>query len=537
MNDLTQTSRIPNAVYGVPELEEYKNNPLISALPPIYSDKVVTTKLKLPPHFDKEEINLDGRIRVHAISRLINNFFQPLNHHLQLESKISLMIRQGYLGRNPDKTDFNKHLQNGYERIVKGDITAFVFDDVKSTANSMSLFGCSGCGKSKAMERIFAMYPQAIMHPKYNITQLVYLKLDCPHDGDLDELCLSFFTEVDKILHTRYNQTHGRKKLGTPRLMANMCQIANLHALGLLVIDEVQNLSESRSGGAKKMHNFFVSLVNTIGVPVIQIGTHKAKKFFQDTLRTARRVSGFGSLLWDRLPKDKNWHGLLKTLWQYQWLQKPEPLTDELEDTMYDLSQGVMDIVVKLFVLAQARAIVVKTERVTCKLLTKVYEDELQPVHPMLDALRSGKAERIARFDDLVMPEIELRLLSMMKSMDTVEVKNKKTVISDDKTKKLLSLLDQMGIEQDIAIPLVDSVLSEYPKLSIPALLHKVTQYTEDIDVKAEKPISIKRSNWSQLATNDLRYLYATREKESMYDVFKKQGLVFNLQQLIEHSA
>ena len=50
------------------------------------------------------------------------------------------------------------------------------------------------------------MYPQALHHPEYNITQLTYLKVDCPIDGDLDELCLSFFNQVDKELGTRYSR-------------------------------------------------------------------------------------------------------------------------------------------------------------------------------------------------------------------------------------------------------------------------------------------------------------------------------------------
>ena len=62
-------------------------------------------------------------------------------------------------------------------------------------------------------------------------------------------------------------------------------------------------------------------------------------------------------------------------------------------DRWYSLSQGVLDIVVKLFVLAQLRAIATGIERVTPELLQKVYDDELIPVHPMLDALRRNDAD------------------------------------------------------------------------------------------------------------------------------------------------
>ena len=51
-----------------------------------------------------------------------------------------------------------------------------------------------------------------------------------------------------------------------------MSQIANVHAIGVLIIDEIQHLSMSKSGGVEKMLNFFVTLVNVIGLPVVMIG-------------------------------------------------------------------------------------------------------------------------------------------------------------------------------------------------------------------------------------------------------------------------
>ncbi len=45
----------------------------------------------------------------------------------------------------------------------------------------------------------------------------------------------------------------------------------------MLIIDEIQSLSLAKSGGgAEKMLNFFMTLINTIGVPVVLIGTNKA---------------------------------------------------------------------------------------------------------------------------------------------------------------------------------------------------------------------------------------------------------------------
>ncbi len=53
------------------------------------------------------------------------------------------------------------------------------------------------------------------------------------------------------------------------------------HCIGVLVIDEIQRLSQARSGGAERMLNFFVQLINTIGVPVVLIGTYKARSLIR----------------------------------------------------------------------------------------------------------------------------------------------------------------------------------------------------------------------------------------------------------------
>ncbi|MCY7294978.1 ATP-binding protein [Alteromonas sp. a30] len=534
MSEQLFQGRIPHAIYKEQELEEYSENPFTAALPHILSFSEASERMRDKPKFKEEEKFLDGSVRVHAIARLLRSFYQPLSQHLQLEQKISLLIRQGYMGRSPKTGDFYKQQQNAYQRVMERDLDAKIFDDVTSTATSLSIFGCSGCGKSRAIERITKTYQQAIYHPKYNITQVVYLRLECPSGGDLTELCLSFFVEMDKILNTRYSQSHGRKKLGPEGLKTNMAIIANLHALGVLIIDEVQNLNEARSGGARIMNNFFVSLVNTIGIPVIQIGTPKAKKFFQSNLKDARRVTGLGSILWTRMPKDKYWESLLKRLWQYQWLQKAEDLTPELIDTMYDLTQGVMDFVVKLFVLAQARAIAIGSERITAPLLEKVYFDEFQPVHPMIDALKSGNPNLIKNYDDLTLPAVENKLLEIVQDVEVqTEVIKDHEKPTGDKAKILLSLLLQMDIDEDIAIPMVDKVMTTTPDLPIPALINKVTQFAtkelKDSNPKPEKTKRIKQADWKDLPTNDLRYIFATKGKRQCVKALLAKGIVLFL--------
>lgn len=80
---------------------------------------------------------------------------------------------------------------------------------------------------------------------------------------------------------SNYERRYGLKRHGIETMLALMSQIANAHALGLLVIDEIQHLSRSRSGGSQEMLNFFVTMVNIIGVPVMLIGTPKAREILR----------------------------------------------------------------------------------------------------------------------------------------------------------------------------------------------------------------------------------------------------------------
>lgn len=524
--------QFPIAVYGDPGLPEYRSNPLISALPPIMDIKQVGEQLRRRPAFHDEEKNLSPGIRVHAIARVLTDFFQPLSVHLELESKISLLIRSGYKGRNPANGDYYTHLQNGYERLVKGDFQVELFDSAISTAHSLSLIGCSGCGKSTALNTILRTYPQAIFHPDYNITQLVYLKLDCPYNGNLKSLCIEFFMAVDRVLHTNYTRKYVQKRLSIPTLMFCMAQVATLHAIGILIIDEIQHLNEAKSGGEKDMLNFFVTLTNIIGIPVVMVGTPKARQLFEADLRSARRSAGMGSLYWDRLPRDRTWSAFISKLWQYQWLQRGEPLSDEIETVVYEYSQGVIDIAVKLFVLSQHRAIVTRAERITPKLLQTVYEDELKPVHPMLAALRSGKLDEIAKYGDLHVPDITQKLLVVTQEINEINEAAQPKVVSDDKAKKLVALLVDMGVEQDIAIASVDHILAESPNLPVATLIHKLTSFTVSSEQKVfsqkSQQNAVKRVDWETLSTPDLRYIFSQKEKERFYDIARKKNIIFD---------
>jgi hypothetical protein len=328
--------------------------------------------------------------------------------------------------------------------------------------------------------------------------------------------------------------------------MALMSQIANVHAIGVLVIDEIQHLSASKSGGIEKMLNFFVTLVNVIGLPVIMVGTPKARAIFEMDLRSARRSAGFGSLLWEPMKasslktdtdqiKSTEWRAFTDKLWQFQWLQKrDEVLTEEMRSCWYDLSQGVLDIVVKLFVLAQLRAIVTRTERVTLQLMKKVYDDELKPVHPMLAALRSGDPERIVKYSDLTIPDIDKKILDLSAKIDLAQAAPELLRYSgNEQAMRLHNLLLAMDCESDLLEPLIERAFSLYPKLSVRDLTPIVLKWYGSGEKEPTKPKNkskvTKLSEWHTLDTDDLRFKFSQCEKgQSVYQELKRSEVIFD---------
>lgn len=540
-----------NAVYSESPIKSYRGNPFIEALPKINDWVDDLNALKGPLSCAAEELSSSGVSRAHNICGIVYSFFQPLSHHVQLYERLSIMIRAGYVGRNPNSGEWVKHIQNGYERIMSGDLAAFKFSDVSSTAQSMTLIGCSGGGKTTAVSQLLSLYPQVIYHEKLNIEQVVYLKVDCSHDGSLKELCNNFFRSMDIALKTsNYAKRFSAKRNSVEASLANMAHVANVHALGVVVIDEIQHLDKAKSGGSEKMLNFFVTLVNTIGLPVILVGTPRARTIFEVDMRSARRGSGFGSIFWDPMPTGKEWEALTNKLWSLQWLQKRDELiSDEIRELWYDLSQGVLDIVIKLFVLSQLRAIATRTERLTPKLMQQVYDDEFKTVHPMLSALKSGDADKIAEFSDLQLKDTDKRLLAITHSIDKALSNSPDENIfeklrSEGEKRVYLALKDEH--DSKLLIPVIQSIFDQHPEASwvklLPIIYEHLLKPSKNIEPESKKMTTRsgaeKQKDWHTLNSEDLRFVYSQgNEVEELINNLEKQQLIFDIQDWLESAV
>jgi len=390
-------------------IDFYRGNPLIEALPEILSDDETIDRLTNIIEITEEQRKLPVEHRDHYLES-ISHFFKPLSKHLMLQRQFSRMIRFGYMGRNPVEQRFWLDLQDRAKQIQSNQLEGKLSN---LGASGSALVGISGMGKSRAVREIlYRFYPQVIYHSEYNnrkmpFQQVVWLILECPHNASIKSLIHQFFWAFDTIFEQNYLKGYaGRGRASADDMLIPMATVAMSHGLGLLVVDEIQNISLLSSGGDQKMLNLFVKLVNLIGVPILLIGTPQAMNSLTTQFRMARRLSGQGDPKWDRMQyQDRDWKYFAETLWKHQYLRQPTPLTPELSYALHQASMGITDIAVKTFIFAQRRAMDEAVEdgdeRLTPELIASIPPEELSLADSVLAALRQLKEHEISRVKDV----------------------------------------------------------------------------------------------------------------------------------------
>ncbi|WP_067625006.1 ATP-binding protein [Alicyclobacillus acidiphilus] len=541
---MTNKVLIPNgceavvAEYRDQDVVDYRYNPFIEALPPILSQEEVIDHLAVYPPFDPQtERQLETHIRFHLVQRLFQ-YFQPLGVHLDLESRISRLIRQGYVYRNPIQPGFLEQIDGGQERMRNRTVELSRNQAFRSTQSALTIIGPSGLGKSTAINRILSLYPQVIVHSEYKGTpfsayQITWLKLDCPHDGSIKGLTIDFFRNVDLLLGTRYYRQYGSARYPISALQPAMSQISRTYGLGLLVIDEIQHLSTAKSQGAEKMLNYFVTLVNTIGIPVVLIGTNNAAGVLQSQFRQARRGSGQGDMIWERMKRDASWDLLIEGLWDYQWVQKPVPLTPELSAELYDLSQGIVDIAVKIFVMAQIRAMSSGKETLSASLFRQVANEQLRLVQPMLSSLRSGDIRELAKYEDIQPIDIgsfieressSIRVSEKIKELQVVMKKQVERQAMNVEEESIIKLVE-LEIPPATAKRLVKKVMEGKGTVTVPSVVKTaLALHAQSASDKTDGRSDLK----GQAVQGDIRVFVAEGKKsgKSAYEVLKEHGII-----------
>lgn len=380
---------IKAASYFEQTISMFQGNPFISTLPQEKTPEQIVKDLTYCPEYYPEDRNSPLPHRL-ELCQQIDHFFQPGRNALDVAYKLDKCLRWGYVNRNPLEPTTIEALN----ALAEGKCIPYS-PRIPST-HGFTLLGISGSGKTRTIERVLELYPQVIRHTAYHgiplcKEQVVWLKFNCAPDGSLKGLCRNFMMEMDKVLGTTYLEKYDHHRFSVDQLMTAFCRIVTAHSVGVLVIDELQHLCGSGKKVSPIILNFFVSLVNQVGIPVITCGTGKAMELFRNDFQQARRASGSGEVFFTRMNADSEWERFMKRMWNYQYTQNIVSYTDEMKEVFFEVSLGIPFIAVHLYRLVQEDAIITNKDTFSVADIRRISCEKMLLTKKVRDAISSGK--------------------------------------------------------------------------------------------------------------------------------------------------
>ena len=191
-------------------------------------------------------------------------------------------------------------------------------------------------------------------------------------------------TLLDEQLDTHYHYDAIRSRATLDMLVGLSSKVFFNH-IGVLVLDEIQNLVSAKNG-----HNLvkaIVQLVNVSSISICFVGTPEAISFFELEFHLARRSIG---LSYSGFENDSSFEDLCHTLFKYQYTKNYTPLTRDIIDWLYIHSQGILSVVVGLIYSSQQVAILEEIEHLNLKTLDLAFNQRFGMLHYNLSSSRKS---------------------------------------------------------------------------------------------------------------------------------------------------
>ena len=359
-------------------------NKVIRELPDMLSGKELQKAMSIIPKYDKQ-IQKNGSMaeRLLKLSDLYSIYI-PSQMSTEIYSKLYLGIIRSMQkkGNKLAVQQFNstyRTMQN-----IKNKTGNQQYEGIIGGSDSFTIIGASGTGKSSAISRalnlIDANHMIEIEQPYTKI--LPCLTVQCPFDSSVKGLLLEILRKVDEQLGTDYAQT---KRFTTDMLIGSVSQVC-LNHIGLLVVDEIQNVVNSKNG--KNLIGSLTQLINNSGISICMVGTPESEIFFEQAMQLARRSVG---LKYTALPYDKHFCEVCECLFYYQYVRNISQIDNTVIDWLYQHSAGVISIVVSLIHDAQEIAILNGREVLNIKSLDEAYSNRLSMLHDYIKPTMRNK--------------------------------------------------------------------------------------------------------------------------------------------------
>ncbi len=342
---------------------------IINVLPRMKSGNDLIKALEVLPEYNSEIRNTDTSVRLMMLSDLYRIYI-PSQMSLEIYSKLYLALLRS-MQKKGTKLAVQQQNQN-YRAIIQQE-----YSGIMGGSDSFTIIGTSGIGKSSAISRAINLITKnRVIEADNPYTHVIpCIIVQCPFDSSVKGLLLEVLRKVDEVLDSKYYQNALRARATTDMLIGSVSQVA-LNHIGMLVVDEIQNVANSKNG--KSLIGALTQLINNSGISICMVGTPESSRFFESAMQLARRSVG---LQYTTMSHDKYFQEFCKVMFKYQYVQKTTEITDGILAWLYEHSAGITSVVVALIHDAQEIAILNGKKILNLESLNEAYQQRLSLLH------------------------------------------------------------------------------------------------------------------------------------------------------------
>ena len=339
-------------------------------LPEMKSGNELISALSIIPEYDETICQQNQAVRLMALSDLYQIYI-PSQMSLEIYSKLYLALL-----RSMQKKGTQMAIKQRYENYRA--IQQQSYSGILGGSDSFTIIGTSGIGKSSAISRAISLITEnRIIETDKPYTKIIpCLIVQCPFDSSVKGMLLEILRKVDEELGTdHYNHAIKSRAATTDMLIGSVSSVA-LNHIGMLVVDEIQNVVNSKNG--KSLIGALTQLINNSGVSICMVGTPESTLFFEQAMQLARRSVG---LQYTTMKYDEYFQSFCKIIFKYQFLKNQTEITAAITEWLYEHSAGVVSVVVSLIHDAQEIAILTGKEVLNLDTLNEAYQQRLTLLH------------------------------------------------------------------------------------------------------------------------------------------------------------
>lgn len=339
-------------------------------LPEMKSGNELISALSIIPEYDEIICQQNQAVRLMALSELYQIYI-PSQMSLEIYSKLYLALL-----RSMQKKGTQMAIKQRYENYKA--IQQQSYSGILGGSDSFTIIGTSGIGKSSAISRAISLITEnRIIETDKPYTKIIpCLIVQCPFDSSVKGLLLEILRKVDEELGTNHYIHAVKSRASTTDMLIGAVSSIALNNIGMLVVDEIQNVANSKNG--KSLIGALTQLINNSGISICMVGTPESTVFFEQAMQLARRSVG---LQYTTMNYDDYFQSFCKIIFKYQFLKNRTEITAAITEWLYEHSAGIISVVVSLIHDAQEIAILTGKEVLNLDTLNEAYQQRLSLLH------------------------------------------------------------------------------------------------------------------------------------------------------------